>query len=64
MGGGRELFDIYQETQKSLIKSRYVIEAALRPPEIAGFPAFNATNPTPSAGSATNSASPSRQKRK
>ena len=57
--GGARTFDIYRGTQKCLIKSPYVIEAALRPPESHVYPASAATNPTPSAGSATNSAPPS-----
>ena len=53
-GRRRDLFDIYKDTQKRLLKSRLRDQAALRPPEIAAYPAFNATNRTPSAGSATN----------
>ena len=46
MASGHDYFDIYKDTQKSLLKSPLVIEAALRPPEINALPSVqrNETN--------------------
>jgi capsular exopolysaccharide synthesis family protein len=42
---GQNYFDIYKATQAQLLKSRFVLSAALRKPEIAGLPSVKRNEP-------------------